>query len=105
MVRARRTVNAYSNAFQVTLTPITDMGPADQVHHFVKGLLPHIAAKVYEKAPKDLRAAIDAAVSAEAMGNFGRSAAHTSALSSSSAPMDLNAVEQGSHEDDSEPAA
>lgn len=88
-------VNAYANAFQVTLTPITDMGQADQVHHFVNGLLPHIAGKVYEKAPKDLRAAIDAAVSAEAMANFGRSAAHTSSQhSSSSAPMDINAVEQ-----------
>jgi hypothetical protein len=86
-------VNAYSNAFQVTLTPITDMGQADQVHHFVNGLLPHIASKVYEKAPKDLRAAIDAAVSAEAMSNFGRSAAHAPSQSSS-APMDINAVEQ-----------
>ena len=102
--KAGHSVNAYANAFQVTMTPITDMGPADQVHHFVKGLLPHIAAKVYEKAPKDLRAAIDAAVSVEAMGNFGRSAAHTPAHSSSSAPMDLNAVEQESHEEDSEPA-
>ncbi len=87
-------VNAYANAFQVTLTPITDMGQADQVHHFVNGLLPHIASKVYEKAPKDLRAAIDAAVSAEAMGNFGRSAAHAPSQHSSSAPMDINAVEQ-----------
>jgi Retrotransposon gag protein/Zinc knuckle len=85
-------VNAYANAFQVTLTPIIDMGPADQVHHFVNGLLPHIAGKVYEKMPKDLRAAIDAAVSVEAAGNYGRSAAH--APSSSSAPMDINAVEQ-----------
>lgn len=103
--KAGHSVNAYANAFQVTMTPITDMGPADQVHHFVKGLLPHIAAKVYEKTPKDLRAAIDAAVSVEAMGNFGRSAAHTPAHSSSSAPMDLNAVEQEFHEEDSEPAA
>jgi hypothetical protein len=103
--KAGHSVNAYANAFQVTMTPITDMGPADQVHHFVKGLLPHVAAKVYEKAPKDLRAAIDAAVSAEAMGNFGRSAAHTASHSSSSTPMDLNAVEQESHENDSELAA
>jgi Retrotransposon gag protein/Zinc knuckle len=89
-------VNAYANAFQNTLTPITDMGPADQVHHFVNGLLPHIAGKVYEKAPKDLRAAIDAAVSVEAMGNFGRSASGHSVSHhpSSSVPMDLNAVEQ-----------
>jgi hypothetical protein len=104
--RAGHSVNAYANAFQVTMTPITDMGPADQVHHFVKGLQPHIAAKVYEKAPKDLRAAIDAAVSAEAMGNFGRAASHTPAhASSSSTPMDLNAIEQDDHEEDGEPSA
>jgi hypothetical protein len=103
--KAGHSVNAYANAFQVTMTPITDMGPADQVHHFVKGLLPHIAAKVYEKAPKDLRAAIDAAVSAEAMGNFGRAAAAHAPAHSSSAPMDLNALEQETHADDSEPAA
>jgi hypothetical protein len=97
-------VNAYANHFQVMLTPITDMSSADQVHHFVKGLQPHIAAKVYDKSPKDLRAAIDAAVSAEAMGNFGRSAAHAPAHSSS-APMDLNAVEQESQDEEDSDSA
>jgi hypothetical protein len=95
-------VNAYANAFQVTLTPIVDMGQADQVHHFVNGLLPHIAGKVYEKAPKDLRAAIDAAVSVEAMGNFGRSVGPGSSAPSSSAPMDINAVEQDHADEEKE---
>lgn len=107
-------VNAYANAFQVTLTPITDMGQADQVHHFVSGLLPHIGGKVYEKHPTDLRAAIDAAVSAEAMGNFGRSITPSSSSnapyssSSTSVAMDINAVEQEEEEEEdaaSKPAA
>jgi len=95
-----QSVNAYANVFQTTLTPIGDMGNADQVHHFVNGLLPHIVGKVWERHPRDLKTAIDAAVSIEAMGNFGRAAGpggfarqHASSSSaSSSAPMDLNQV-------------
>ena len=70
----RHTVNQYVGAFQTVLTPIVDMGDADQVHHFVNGLLPSIAAKVWERHPKTLVEAIDYAVSVEAMGNFGRAA-------------------------------
>lgn len=103
------TVNAYTSMFQTTLTPIEDMGDADQVHHYVNGLQPHLAAKVWERHPKTLKDAIDFAVSAEAMGNFGRAAmparpayghggrtygghGNTSSASSSSVPMDINSV-------------
>ena len=104
-------VNAYSSAFQTTLTPIVDMGDADQVHHYVNGLQPHLAGKVWERHPKSLREAIDFAVSAEAMGNFGRAAmpqrqqggysnygrqhngTSSSSSSSSNVPMDINSVE------------
>ena len=51
------------------------MGDADQVHHFVNGLLGPIAFKVWEKHPTTLVQAIDAAVSVEAMHNYGRAAA------------------------------
>lgn len=78
--RPGQTVNAYANAFQSTLTPISDMSHADQVHHFVHGLDRPIAAKVWERAQNltDLRAAIDAAVSVEAMSNYGRGASSSS---------------------------
>ena len=72
--RAGQAVNQYVSAFQNVLTPIDDMSDADQVHHFTNGLLPAIAAKVWEKHPKTLYDAIDAAVSVEAIYNFGRAA-------------------------------
>jgi hypothetical protein len=105
--RAGQSVNQYSNSFQTTLTPITDMSSADQVHHFINGLLPAIAAKVWERQPTELKAAIDLAVSIEAMSNFGRAAAAApssfsraqgSTASSGSAPMDINHV-SNDHED------
>ena len=105
-------VNSYTSVFQSTLTPIVDMGDADQVHNYVNGLAPHLAAKVWERHPKTLKDAIDFAVSAEAMGHYGRAAmtsrsfghggygrqhggASSSASSSSSShvPMDINSVE------------
>ena len=72
--RTGQSVNAYANQFQITLQPISDMSAADQVHHFVNGLLPAIAAKVWERHPLILQTAVDYAVSAEAMSNFGRAA-------------------------------
>ena len=72
--RAGQSVNQYVGVFQNTLTPIIDMGDMDQVHQFVNGLLPPVAAKVWEKHPLNLVQAIDAAVSVEAMHNFGRAA-------------------------------
>lgn len=94
--RVGQSVNQYVSYFQNTLTPIDDMGDADQVHHFVNGLLGPIAAKVWEKHPTNLVEAIDAAVSVEAMSNYGRAAAPSSGASGSNsgaAPMDLNNIE------------
>jgi hypothetical protein len=94
--------NQYANMFQTTLNPITDMSPADQVHKFTKGLLPHLAAKVFEKAPVDLKTAIEWAVRLEANGIYGRSAAlppyaygrgpgnHSSAANSASSSISTN---------------
>lgn len=113
--RTGQSVNQYVNQFQTTMTPITDMGDADQVHHFVNGLLPSIAGKVWERHPDQLKDAIDYAVSIEAMSNFGRASApaafgfgnrssNGTSSASSSAPMDLNHIGDGSndnHEGDS----
>ncbi len=109
--RTGQSVNAYANQFQMTLQPIADMSAADQVHHFVNGLLPTVAGKVWERHPITLPAAIDVAVSVEAMSNFGRAAmpsgfgfanrssASHSAASSGSAPMDINHIGHDDHDD------
>lgn len=73
-MKENHSVNQYVSVFQTTLTPITDMGDTDQVHHFVNGLPLSIAAKVWERHPTTLKQAIDYAVLVEAMGNFGRAA-------------------------------
>jgi hypothetical protein len=101
--RPGQSVSQFAHSFQITLTPITDMGHADQVHHFVNELLPHIASKVWERHPTVLPEAIDFAVSVEAMGSFGRAASHHAfqqhtsrtyaSTSSTSAPMDINNVQ------------
>ena len=72
--RAGQSVNQYTSSFQIVLTPILDMGDADQVHHYVNGLLASVAGKVWERHPLNLKEAIDYAVSVEAMGNYGRAA-------------------------------
>jgi hypothetical protein len=86
--RPGQSVNSYANAFQSTLTPIGDISNADQVHHFVNGLVGPIAGKVWEKylTLTDLRAAIDAAVSVEAMGNYGRGASSSNSAFKGRAP-------------------
>jgi hypothetical protein len=73
-MRESHSVNQYVSAFQTTLTPITDMGEADKVHHFVNGLLVTYFGRVWEKHPKTLKEAIDAAVSVEAIVKYGRDA-------------------------------
>jgi hypothetical protein len=99
--RTGQVVNQYVGVFQNTLTPIRDMGDMDQVHHFVNGLSPALAGKVWEKHPENLIQAIDAAVSVEAMHNFGRAAlpfgqrngGSASAPSSNPDAMDVNNLE------------
>jgi hypothetical protein len=116
--RPGQSVNSYANAFQSTLTPIADMSNADQVHHFVNGLVGPIAGKVWEKylTLTDLRAAIDAAVSVEAMGNYGRGASSSNSAFKGRAPyaprsaseqtaMDLSNVDLGGDPEDDSPEA
>jgi Retrotransposon gag protein/Zinc knuckle len=102
--RNGQTVNQYTSLFQTTMTPIVDMGDADQVHHYVNGLIPYVAGKVWERHPTTLKEAIDFAVSVEAMGQYGRAAlssanhGRSTFSSSGSAPMDtsLHNLEQQS---------
>lgn len=111
-------VNQYTAVFQTTLTPITDMGETDQVHHYMQGLQPYLAAKVWGRHPTTLRSAIEAAVSEEAMANFGRAAlpqrnhfgghgrSHgASSSSTTSVPMDINSVESFLTEEVEQPSS
>jgi hypothetical protein len=59
-------VSAYATLFVRELTPITDMGMADQIFHFRQGLKSHIAQRVLEKLPKTLHEAMDIAILADA---------------------------------------
>jgi hypothetical protein len=103
--RNGQTVNQYTSLFQTTMTPIVDMGDADQVHHYVNGLNPYVAGKVWERHPTTLKEAIDLAVSVEAMGQYGRAAlssANHGRSTFGSAPMDtsLNNIEQQPFDED-----
>jgi len=105
-MKPQHSVNQFTSAFQRTLTPITDMSDADQVHLYMQGLQSHIAQKVWGYHPTNLREAINHAVSVEAMANFGRAAMpqrsgfghkhggyNPSPSSSTSVPMDINSIE------------
>lgn len=48
-MRPGDSVNKYAGTFHTILTPVVDMGEMDQVHHFVNGLFPHFAGKVWEQ--------------------------------------------------------
>ena len=102
--RVSQSVSAYTNTFQSILTNIADMGESDQVHNYVNGLLPTIAAKVWEKNPTTLVAAIEHAVAVEGMQMFGRiaagksptaapSASRSSASAADSDAMDINNID------------
>jgi len=91
-MRAQHKVAAYVHVFLTVLNPIADMGDSDQVHHFVNGLLPAIAQKVWPFHPKTLKEAIDQAITQEAMLDFGRAAVHGSGI-----PYSMATGHAGSH--------
>ena len=94
-LRQKGSVSAYCDVFLKELTPVTDMGPADQIFHFVKGLSSTaVQNKIREREPKTLHAAMDVAVRADvyqskgAQGHYGfRGFGSSSSSSQSGAPM------------------
>jgi len=94
------TVSDYINAFQSLLAHINNMGEADQVHQFTRGLPAAVAQRVREQTPSTLAAAISFAVKYEgslAIGVANSAASATpratpGAMPSGSA-MDLSNVE------------
>jgi hypothetical protein len=70
---AKQSVSEYINSFQTLMAHIPDMGNADQVHQFVRGLAPHVGQRVREQSPTTLPSAISYAVMYE--GSLGSGAA------------------------------
>ena len=120
-------VAAYVNVFQREMTPITDMGTADQIFNFRQGLKPYIAQRVLEKMPKTLHEAMDIAILADAHTsktgtgvashfyqnrNGASSSSQRNTTASSSDHMDLSAINQDDsirpptfHEEESSPSS
>jgi hypothetical protein len=112
-------VQSYAEHFYRCMSYITDMGDADQVHQFSRGLKDRIRQEVIREQPSTVNDAVNIAVKAESylgltlthsFGNHGRfqSRQHSGASSSSgrsdgstSAAMDINSVDIG-QEDSSE---
>ena len=102
-LRQKGGVSSYCDVFLKELTPITDMGPADQIFNFVKGLSSvAMQSKIREKDPKTLHAAMDIAIHADAFqgkgvaGAYGyRSYGSGHQSSSGAAPMDVNVIDSG----------
>jgi hypothetical protein len=94
-MHAGHNVNAYIHAFQNVTAPITDMSVTDQVFNFIRGLLPTIGQKVFERNPTTLQEAFHLAVSVEGLGNllYVPHYHHAPASSGGSAPMDINSIE------------
>lgn len=120
-------VAAYVNAFQRELTPITDMGTADQIFFFRQGLKSYIAQRVLEKSPKTLHEAMDIAILTDAIvskngtgvashfyqsRNGASSSSQRNTTASSSDHMDLSVINQDDsikpptfHEEESSPSS
>lgn len=100
-LKQRGTVNQYAGYFQQLLAHIPTKSEDDAIFDFRSGLDKAIAARVAEKEPKTLDEAIIIAVQAElyvgrtgptSFGNRGYQPSSSTASSSTSAPMDLNAL-------------
>ena len=104
-------VQSYSEHFYRCMSYITDMGDADQVHQFTRGLKDRIRQEVIREQPVTVNNAVNIAVKAESFlgltlahsfGSQGRfqprqqsSASSSRADGSTSTAMDVNSVEFG----------
>jgi Retrotransposon gag protein len=86
--QGKHSVNDYVDSFRRLLARIPDMGPADQLFQFIRGLRPALATQLRVHDKKTLDEAINLAVR---VGSLGEMAA-AQASSGSSAPMELDAL-------------
>ena len=103
-------VNSYANLYLAIVAHIPKRSEADKIFDFKQGLHPALAAKLAERQPATLQDAIDIVVNVEQFvtgkhrlnqgGYNGRPVYRGGAPSSSSSvPMDINALEQEYNED------
>lgn len=93
LVQGKATVHEYVSTFRRLLVPLSDMGEADRLHAFIRGLQPSIATQLRVQGVKTVDLAIEMAVRVGSMGEFAALAsAATHTHSSSSAPMELDAL-------------
>ena len=98
LTQGKASVHAYVSAFRALLVAVPDMGDADRLFAFQRGLQPAIALQLQVQGVTTLEAAI---AMATRIGSFGDAHAASraafgppaAASSSSSAPMDLSNVE------------
>jgi hypothetical protein len=92
ITQGKSTVHAYTMAFRRLLTPLDDMGEADRLFHFLRGLKPSIAVTVRTHGVDTLDKAIAMAARVGSQGEFAAIANAGAAAASGSSPMDLDAL-------------
>jgi Retrotransposon gag protein/Zinc knuckle len=92
LAQGRQSVHEYVAAFRRLLIPLSDMGEADRLHAFTRGLKPTIATQLRVHGVQTTDAAIEMAVRVGSMSEFAAlaSAPAGAAASHGGAPMDLD---------------
>ena len=89
--QGKQSINEYVDHFRRLLARIPDMGLADQLFQFIRGLRPALATQLRIQGVITIEDAINLAVRVGSLSDMG--ASQQSQPSSSSSPMDLDAIE------------
>lgn len=89
--QGKQSINEYVDNFRRLLARIPDMGLADQLFQFIRGLRPALATQLRVQGVTTMEDAINLAVRVGSLSDMGASQQSQSA--SSSSPMDLDAIE------------
>lgn len=89
--QGKQSITEYVDNFRRLLARIPDMGLADQLFQFIRGLRPALATQLRVQGVTTMDAAINLAVRVGSLSDMGASQQSQSA--SSSSPMDLDAIE------------
>ena len=96
--QGKQSVNEYVDHFRRLLVRIPDMGAADQLFQFTRGLRPALATQLRVQGVATMDAAINLAVRVGSLSEMGAQAASSSGSSSNHAPMDLDNIEGLKHD-------
>ena len=93
ITQGKSTVNEYVSAFRRQLAHVPDMGEADRLFNFLRGLKEKVAIALRTANVQTIDAAVDLAVRVGSFGEHASASSGASASSPSHAPMDLSNVE------------